>query len=104
LDTHIDPERLMAGKTKRLAKAVVTLAATALLEKGIEKAVKAAKDRRVRRKAAELEEVVRKGARTTTRVASRRAKALKAAAEKQVPVVRKKAAKQIERLAKLAAP
>ena len=45
----------MAGKTKRLAKAAVTLAATALVEKAIEKAVK---DRRVRRKVAELGKAV----------------------------------------------
>jgi hypothetical protein len=63
----------MAGKTKRLAKTAVALAATALVEKVVEKAMKS---RRVRRKAAELQKVVAKRARATGKVAGKRVKRL----------------------------
>jgi len=70
----------MAGKTKRLAKAAVTLAATALVEKAIEKAVK---DRRVRRKVAELGKAAGKQARTTGKAAGRKVGTRRAAAHNQ---------------------
>lgn len=72
-------ERLMAGKTKRLAKTAVALAATALMEKA-EAVEKAMKSRRVRRKAVELQKAVAKRARATGKVAGRRVKRLVKAA------------------------
>ena len=70
-------ERLMAGKTKRLAKTAVALAATALAKKAVEKAMK---NKRVRRTAAELQKVVVKRARATGKVAGKRVKRLVKAA------------------------
>jgi hypothetical protein len=59
-----------AGRSRRLGKTVIALAATALLEKAIQKAVE---DPRVRRKAKALGKALQKGAgiagRKLTRVA-----------------------------------
>ncbi len=74
-------ETLMAGRTKRLAKAAVALAASALVQKAVEKAVKSPK---VRRKATELKKVAAKRARVTGKA------------------VRKAAGKQVKRLVKAA--
>ena len=67
----------MAGKTKRLAKAAAALAATALVQKAVEKAMKS---RPVRKKAAELQKVVAKRARATGKAAGKRVKRLVQAA------------------------
>src|SRR6266446_1581100 len=96
-DLHL--ERHMAGKTKRLAKAAVTLAATALVEKAIEKAVK---DRRVRRKVAELGKAAGKQARTTGKAAGRKVGHLARTARKRAPGTRRAAARTIKKLVKAA--
>ena len=71
----------MAGKTKRLAKAVAALAATALVQKGVEKAMKS---RPVRKKAVELKKLVGKRARAAGKAAGKQAQATGKAAGKRV--------------------
>ena len=94
----------MAGTTKRLTKAVATLAASSIVEKVVRKA---AADPRVRRKAAELEGLVRKQARTAGKAAGRKASALArsagASVGRKLAGPRKSAGKKITRLGKLVA-
>jgi hypothetical protein len=94
----------MAGTTKRLTKAVATLAASGMVGKAVRKA---AADPRVRRKAAELESVVRKKARAAGKSAGKKASALARSAgakvEKKLSGPRKAAGKRIKRLGKLVA-
>jgi hypothetical protein len=61
-----------AGKTKRLAKTVVALAATALAQKAVEKALK---NRQIRKKATQLQKAVRERALATGKVVRERARA-----------------------------
>jgi hypothetical protein len=96
--------RLMKRTTRRLVEAVAGLAAAAVVEKAINKASAASKNRRVRRKAAEVGKAVRKGAAATAKTAGKKAQGLKSAAKKRLPEVRKKAARQLEKLAKMTAP
>jgi hypothetical protein len=70
-------EAIMAGKTKRLAKTVVALAATALTQRAVEKALKS---RTVRKKATQLQKVVSERARATGKVAAKKVKRLVKAA------------------------
>jgi hypothetical protein len=70
-------EAVMAGKTKRLAKTVVALAATALTQKAIEQALKS---RPMRKKAARLQKAVSERARATGKVAAKKVKRLVKAA------------------------
>ena len=92
----------MAGTTKRLTKAVAALAASSMVEKAVRRA---AADPRVRRKAAELEGVVRKKARAAGKSAGKKATALARSAGagvgKKLSGPRKAAGKQIKRLGKL---
>lgn len=94
----------MAGTTKRLAKAVVALAASSVMEKAVRKA---ASDPRVRRKATELEGVVRKKAHAAGKSAGKKASALARSAGKSVGKKlsgpRKNAGSKIKRLGKLVA-
>jgi hypothetical protein len=71
----------MAGKTKRLAKTVVALAATALAQKAVEKALKS---RPMRKKAAQLQKAVRVRALATGKTVRERAQATGKAAGKKV--------------------
>lgn len=71
----------MAGRTKRLAKAAVVLAASALMQKAVEQAVKSP---RVRRRASELQKAAGKRARATGKVVGKRAQATGKAARKKV--------------------
>jgi hypothetical protein len=70
-----------AGKTKRLAKTVVALAATALVEKAVEKALKSGK---MRKKASQLQKLVRERARATGKVVREQARATGKVASKKV--------------------
>jgi hypothetical protein len=92
----------MAGATKRLAKAVAALAASSVVEKAVRKA---AADPRVRRKAAELEGVVRKKARAARKKPGTKATALArdagARVGRSLASPRKAAGKKIKRLGKL---
>jgi len=94
----------MAGTTKRLNKAVEALAVSSVVEKAVRKA---AADPRVRRKAAELEGVVRKKARAVGKSAGKKATALARSAGagvgKKLSGPRKAAGKRIKRLGKLVA-
>ena len=94
----------MAGTTKRLTKAVATLAASSIVEKAVRKA---AADPRVRRKAAELEGIVRKKARAAGKSAGKKASALAKSAGARVSQKlagsRKTAGKKIKRIGKLVA-
>jgi hypothetical protein len=67
----------MAGRTKRLVKAAVALAASALVQKAVEKAVKSP---RVRRQATELQKIAGKRARATGKAAGKKVKQLVKAA------------------------
>ena len=99
-----DGRRGMAGTTRRLTKAVATLAASKVVEKAVRKA---ASDPRVRRKAAELEGVVRKKARAAGKSAGKKASALARSAgdrvAKKLSAPRKAAGKKIKRLGKVVA-
>jgi hypothetical protein len=102
-DWHVLHRRTsMAGATKRLAKAVAALAASGVVEKAVRKA---AADPRVRRKAAELEGVVRKKARAAGKKAGKKATALArdagARVGRSLASPRKAAGKKIKRLGKL---
>jgi hypothetical protein len=94
----------MASTVKRLTKAVATLAASSVVEKAVRKA---ASDPRARRKAAELEGVVRKKAHAAGKSAGKRASALArsagASVGKKLSGPRKAAGKKIKRLGKLVA-
>jgi len=94
----------MPGTTKRLTKAVAALAVSSVVEKAVRKA---AADPRVRRKAAELEGVVRKKARAVGKSAGKKATALARSAGagvgKKLSGPRKAAGKKIKRLGKLVA-
>ena len=94
----------MAGTTKRLTKAVAALAAGGVIQKAVRKA---AADPRVRRKAAELEGVVRKKARAAGKSAGRKATALArtpaARVGKKLAGPRKTAGKKIKRFGKIVA-
>lgn len=94
----------MAGTTKRLAKAVVALAASSVINKAVRKA---ASDPRVRRKAAKLEGAVRTKARAAGKAAGKKATALARSAGKGVGKKlsgpRKNAGKKIKRLGKMVA-
>ena len=94
----------MKRNTRRLVEAVAGLAAAAVVEKAIDKASAASRNRGIRDKAADVGKAVRKGATATAKTAGKKAQGLKAAAKKQVPLVRRKAARQLEKLAKIAAP
>jgi flagellar motility protein MotE (MotC chaperone) len=71
----------MAGKTKRLAKTVVALAATVLAQKAVEKALKS---RPIRKKATQLQKAVRERALATGKVVRERARATGKEASKKV--------------------
>lgn len=94
----------MAGATKRLAKAVVALATSSVVEKVVRKA---AADPRVRRKVAELEGRARKTARAAGKRAGKQATKLARSAgervEQKLAAPRKAAGKKIQRLGKLVA-
>jgi F0F1-type ATP synthase membrane subunit b/b' len=89
----------MAGSMKRLFKAAITLVAAALVQKGIQRA---AKDRRVRRKVADLQKTVRDQVPVARKKAGQIVSDLKDAADKRVPQLRQEAARQIKKLAKAA--
>jgi F0F1-type ATP synthase membrane subunit b/b' len=89
----------MAASMKRLFKAAVTLAAAALVQKGIQRA---GKDQRVRRKVADLQKTVRDQVPVARKKAGKMVDELKDAAGKRVPQFRQEAAKQIKKLAKVA--
>ena len=94
----------MAGTTKRLTKAVAALAASGIVEKAVRRA---AADPRVRKKAAELEGVVRKKARSAGKAAGKKASALAREAgsrmTQKLAGPRKAAGKKIKRIGKLVA-
>jgi F0F1-type ATP synthase membrane subunit b/b' len=89
----------MAASMKRLFQAAIALVATALVQKGIQRA---GKDPRVRRKAADLRKSVRDQVPVARKKAGKMMSELKDAAEKRVPQIRQEAAKQIKKLAKAA--
>jgi F0F1-type ATP synthase membrane subunit b/b' len=89
----------MAAGMKRLFKAAITLVAAALVQKGIQRA---GKDRRVRRKVADLQKTVRDQVPVARKKAGQIVSDLKDAADKRVPQLRQEAAKQIKKLAKAA--
>jgi F0F1-type ATP synthase membrane subunit b/b' len=89
----------MAAGMKRLFKAAITLVAAALVQKGIQRA---AQDRRVRRKVADLQKTVRDQVPVARKKAGQIVSDLKDAADKRVPQLRQEAAKQIKKLAKAA--
>ena len=89
----------MATSMKRLFHAAITLVAAALVQKGIQRA---AKDRRIRRKAADLQKAVRDQVPVARKKAGQIVSGLKEAADKRVPQLRQEAAKQIKKLAKAA--
>jgi F0F1-type ATP synthase membrane subunit b/b' len=88
----------MAGSMKRLFKAAITLAAAALVQKGIQRV---GKDRRIRRKAADLQKTVRDQVPVARKKAAEIVSGIKEAADKRVPQLRHEAAKQIKKLAKV---
>jgi hypothetical protein len=94
----------MAGRTKRLAKAVVALATSAVVQKAVRRA---AADPRVRKKAAEVGEVVRAKAKSAGKAAGKRAAALAeeagARAARKLAGPRKAAGKSLKRLGKVVA-
>ena len=94
----------MAEKKNRIAKAAVALAAAVLIEKGVEVASKAVKNRRARRKGTAVTKQVTQSAKGAAKAAGRKAAALGAAARKQVPAARKKTARYLAKLAKGIAP
>jgi hypothetical protein len=104
IDGSLLGEPLMGRTTKRVMKAAAVLAASALVEKAIDKVSAAARSKKARRKAASVGKAVRSGAKSTAKLASQKARKLRASAEKKVPVVRKKAARQLEKLARMTAP
>jgi F0F1-type ATP synthase membrane subunit b/b' len=89
----------MAANMKRLFKAAITLVAAALVQKGIQRA---ANDRRVRRKLADLQKTVRDQVPVARKKAGQIVSDLKDAADKRVPQLRQEAARQIKKLAKAA--
>lgn len=94
----------MAGRTKRLAKAVVALATSAVVQQAVRRA---AADPRVRKKAAEVGEVVRAKAKSAGKAAGKRAAALAeeagARAARKLAGPRKAAGKSLKRLGKVVA-
>ena len=94
----------MAGRTKRLAKAVVALATSAAVEKAVRRA---AAYPRVRKKAAEVGKIVGAKARSAGKAAGKRAAALAgeagALAARKLAGPRKAAGKRIKRLGKVVA-
>jgi len=94
----------MAGRTKRLAKAVAVLATTAAVKQVVQRA---AEDPRVRRKAARVGAAVQAKARAAGRAAGKRATLLAQDAGsrvgKKLAGPRKVAGKKIKRLGKLVA-
>ena len=88
----------MAGSMKRLFQAAIALVATALVQKGIQRA---RKDPRVRRKAADLQKTVRDQVPVARKKAAEIVSGIKEAADKRVPQLRHEAAKQIKKLAKV---
>ncbi|MEO7987883.1 MAG: hypothetical protein ABI766_15260 [Gemmatimonadales bacterium] len=91
-------------KTNRIAKAVATLAATLLVEKGVEAAAKAMKKRRARREVAALASDMGKRAKRAAKVAGGKAAKLGSAARERVPAARKKTARNLVRIAKAIEP
>ena len=89
----------MGASMKRLFKAAITLAAAALVQKGIQRA---GKDRRVRQKVADLQKTVRDQVPVARKKAGKMVSELRDAAGKRVPQIRHEAAKQIKKLAKAA--
>jgi hypothetical protein len=89
----------MGTSMKRLFKAAITLVAAALVQKGIQRA---GNDRRIRRKAADLQKTVRDQVPVVRKKAGKVMSDLRDAAGKRVPQIRQEAAKQIKKLAKAA--
>jgi hypothetical protein len=88
----------MAASMKGLFKAAIALVAAALVQKGIQRA---AQDRRIRRKAADLQKTVRDQVPVARKKAGEIMSGLKDVADKRVPQLRQEAAKQIKKLAKV---
>jgi len=89
----------MAGRTKRLAKAAVALAAGALMQKAVEQAVKSP---RVRRRASELQKAAGKRARATGKVVGKRARATGKIVGKRAQATGKAAGRKVKQLIKAA--
>lgn len=94
----------MARKTNRIGKAAVALVAAALVEKGVEAAAKALKNRRARRKVTALTKNAGKRAKGAAKSAGAKAAKLGSAARKKVPTIRKKTARRLVKIAKGIAP
>jgi hypothetical protein len=94
----------MARKTNRIGKAAVALVAAALVEKGVEAAAKALKNRRARRKVTALTKNAGKRAKGAAKSVAAKAAKLGSAARERVPPARKKAAGKLVKLAKVIAP
>lgn len=89
----------MAGRTKRLVKAAVALAAGALVQKAVEQAVKSP---RVRRRASELQKAAGNRARAAGKVVGKRARATGKIVGKRAQATGNAARKKVKQLIKAA--